>query len=69
MKFITPIGAAFGLALLTLWGCGDQGMSPEISTVVAAAKGGAAACPTPADVVVTDNAGLIAAVAAASRVT
>ncbi len=66
MKFITPIGAAFGLGLLTLWGCGDQGMSPEISTVVAAAKGGAAACPTPADVVVTTDAELRAAILAAA---
>ena len=69
MRFMAPIGSVFGLALLTLWGCGDQGMSPDdtvgVSTVAAAkgAKGGAAACPTPSDVVVTDEAELFAALA------
>ncbi len=46
--------------------CSEPPVEPSMPLAAALAKGGAAACPTPADVVVTDEVGLLAALSAAS---
>ncbi len=51
---------------LVLFGCGDRSTEPERVASPQFAVGGAAACPLPAGMVVTDEASLLAALAAAS---
>src|SRR3989442_6262157 len=62
-----PVAAVLIVATFDV-GCADtqRRLAPSLAATPSFSMGGAAACPTPANVVVTDEAGLNAALAAAS---